>query len=61
MLFEMSSNGCKIDMNKEISEKDLKNPYNPIIYTIMKLITAETFLYKELNNATRNKDKTKIK
>ena len=48
-------------LDKPLTSKILSNPTHKITKHIIYLYTMESFIYPELNNACRNKDKTKIR
>ena len=44
----------------KIKLSDLLDPDNPLPQMILYIYSMETFLYNEINKASRNKDKSKI-
>ena len=58
MLFDLANIG---DLDKPLTAKILSDPYNKITKHILYLYSMETFIYADLNRASRDKDKTKIK
>lgn len=49
------------DMDKPLTERILSNPNHKITRHILYLYSMESFIYAELNRASREKDVTKIK
>lgn len=47
--------------DKPIDKKVFKDPYHPITRVLLKIYTMETFLYRNVNKATREKDSSKVK
>ena len=58
MLFDLAKLG---DLDKSLTPKILSNPDHPITRHILYLYSMESFIYDELNRATREKDESKIK
>ena len=58
MLFDLANLG---DLDKPLTAKILSDPYNKITRHILYLYSMESFIYADLNRASREKDKTKIK
>ena len=58
MLFEIANLG---DLNKPLTSKILSDPYHSVTKHILYLYSMETFIYSDLNRASREKDITKIK
>ena len=58
MLFDFHKKG---HLDKPLTAKILSDPYNKITKHILYLYSMETFIYADLNRASREKDKTKIK
>lgn len=58
MLFELANLG---DLNKPLTPKILSDSSNKITKHIIYLYTMESFIYAEMNKASRDKDKSKIK
>ena len=58
MLFDISNLG---DLNKPLTSKILSNPEHKITKHILYLYSMESFIYADMNNSSRKKDKTKIK
>merc|ERR1719353_2200620 len=48
-------------MNKPITPKLLADPSNDFVKKIVYIYSMETFIFKELNAASRNKDESKLK
>ena len=46
---------------KPLTAKILSNPYHPITKHLLYIYSMESFVYGELNETCRNKDKTRIK
>ena len=57
-LFDLTNLGG--DFDKPLSPKILSDPNHPITAHILYLYSMETFIYGDLNRASREKDKTKI-
>ena len=57
MLFDMAKLG---NMDKPLSPRVLSNPEHPITKHILYLYSMETFIYSDLNRASREKDMSKI-
>lgn len=49
------------DLDKPLNESILSNPDHRVTKHILYLYSMETFIYHELNKASRDKDKDKIK
>ena len=58
MLFDFANLG---DLDNPLTPKILSDPNNVITRHILYLYSMESFIYGELNKATRDKDKSKIK
>ena len=58
MLFDFARLG---DLDKPLTPKILSDPFHKITRHILYLYSMETFIYQDLNKASRIKDKTKIK
>ena len=58
MLFDMANLG---NLDKALTRKILANPEHPITRHILFLYSMESFIYGDLNKASRDKDQTKIK
>ena len=58
MLFNMASLG---DLDLPLKPEILSDPNNKITRHILYLYTMESFIYADMNQASRSKDKTKIK
>ena len=58
MLFSIAKLG---DLKKPLTAKILSDPTNKITKHILYLYSMESFIYADLNRASRDKDKTKIK
>ena len=58
MLFDMTELG---DLSKPLTPKLLSDPTHKITRHLLYLYSMETFIYPELNKASREKDKSKIK
>ena len=50
-----------VDMRKPLDFKSLSNPKNKFVKTMIYIYSMESFLFSEMNRATRNKDLSKIK
>ena len=50
-----------VEMNKPLSPKILSKSNQPFVQRLIYIYSMQTFLFKELNKASRNKDVTKIK
>ena len=57
-MFDLANLG---DLDKPLTAKILSDPYNKITRHILYLYSMESFIYADLNRASREKDKTKIK
>ena len=57
-LFELAQFG---NINKTLTPKILSNPDHKITKYIIYLYSMESFIYTDMNKASREKDKTKIK
>ena len=57
MLFDLANLG---NLEKPLTTKILSNPDHPITKHILFLYSMESFIYADLNKATRDKDETKI-
>ena len=49
------------DFNKPLTRKVLSDPNNEFVKTLIYLYSMESFIYKEMNKASRKKDVSKIK
>ena len=49
------------DFDKPLTAKILSDPFHKITKHILYLYSMETFIYSDLNRASREKDETKIK
>ena len=58
MLFDMRELG---DLSKPLKPKVLSDPNHKVTRHLLYLYSMETFIYPELNRASREKDKSKIK
>lgn len=58
MLFNMAELGS---LDRPLTPKVLSNPNHKITRHILYLYSMESFIYDELNQTTRNKDKKKVK
>ena len=58
MLFELAQLG---DLDKPLTQKMLSNPDHKVTKHILYLYSMESFIYADMNKASREKDKTKIK
>ena len=47
-------------LDKPLTLEIFTNPENPIVKSLLYVYTMETWLYPELNKASRNKDESKI-
>ena len=56
-LFDLASLG---DLNKPLTPKVLGNPNHKITKHLLYIYSMESFIYEELNRASRDKDVTKI-
>ena len=56
-LFDIAKLG---DLNKPLTPKILSNPNNTLTQHILYLYSMESFIYPELNRASREKDESKI-
>ena len=59
MLFDLADLGQHLD--HPLTPKILSNPYHAITHHILYLYTMESFIYADMNKASRTKDPTKIK
>ena len=50
-----------LDLKKPLDLKTLSNPNNKFVKTMIYLYSMESFLFKEMNKTTRDKDQEKIK
>ena len=57
-MFDMAKLG---DLDKNLTQEILSDPLNSITKHILYLYSMESFIYGELNTASRIKDKSKIK
>lgn len=57
-IFEMMKG---VDMNKPITPELLADPSNGFVKMIVYIYSMESFIFKELNAASRNKDESKLK
>ena len=57
MLFEIANLG---DLDKPLTRKILSNPIHNVTKHILYLYSMESFIYGELNQASRMKDESKI-
>ena len=57
MLFDMADLG---NLDQPLSAKILSNPNHPITRHLLYLYSMESFIYSELNQASRAKDKSKL-
>ena len=51
----------KVNMRKPLDLKTLSDPNNKFVQTLVYIYSMETFLFKEMNKATRDKNVDKIK
>lgn len=58
MLFDMAKLG---DLNKPLTAKILSNPSHPITKHLLYIYSMESFIYADLNQASRAKNKSKLK
>lgn len=49
-----------LDLKKPLRSKDLSNPDNDFVKTIIYIYSMESFLFYQINRATRSKDLSKI-
>ena len=56
-LFKLAEQG---DLDKPLTAEILSNPNNTIVKLILFIYSMESFIYEDLNRATRNKDPSKI-
>ena len=56
-LFELPKD---LQMTKPLTPKILSNPKNKFVKTLVYIYSMETFVFKEMNKASRSKDVTKI-
>lgn len=59
MLFELANLGA--NLHKPLTKKILSDPQHKITRHLLYLYTMESFIYENLNTASREKDKSKIK
>ena len=57
-LFQLADLG---DIDKPLTAKILSDPLNKIVQLILYIYSMESFIYQDLNRATRDKDQSKIK
>lgn len=57
-IFSLSSKSVKI--NQPLTLKILGNPKNEFVKTIIYIYSMESFVFKEMNKASRNKDTSQI-
>ena len=50
-----------IDCKKPLTPRILSNPNHDFVKTLVYIYTMETFIFSEINKASRNKDKEKIR
>ena len=50
-----------LDFTKPLTPKILSNPNHPFVKQLVYIYSMESFVYKEMNLASRSKDKSKIK
>ena len=55
-IFSLTESDFKIPLTPKI----LSNPSNSIVKTLIYIYSMESFLFKEMNQASRSKDTTKI-
>ena len=48
-------------MDSPLTSKILSNPNHPFVKTLVYIYSMESFVFKEINMASRNKDESKIK
>ena len=51
----------KVDFKKPLTPKILSDPNHKFVQTLLYIYSMESFIYSEMNKASRKKDKTKIK
>lgn len=56
-----SLNALASDMSKPLTPQILSDPDNEFVKTLVYIYSMESFLYVEMNKASRNKDDSKIK
>ena len=49
------------DFSKPLTPKILSDPNHPFVQTLVYIYSMETFVFSEMNKASRSKDKSKIK
>ena len=57
IIFSMAKS---IDLKKPLTTKILSDPENEFVQTLLYIYSMESFVFKEMNKATRDKDITKI-
>ena len=50
-----------IDIKKPLTTKILSNPEHELVKTLLYIYTMNSFVFKEMNKASRDKDLSKIK
>ena len=58
LLFDLGDLG---DLDKPLTPKILSNPNHPVTKHLLQIYSMESFIYKELNQASRAKDQAKLK
>lgn len=57
-IFQLSQS--KVDFKKPLTHDILSNSSHPFVKTIIYIYTMESFIFREMNKASRNKDTSKI-
>ena len=59
MIFQLAKS--KVDFKKPLTPKTLSDPNHPFVKTMLYIYSMESFIFSELNHASRMKDLSKIK
>ena len=58
-IFQLASN--EVDFKEPLTHDVLSNPNHQMVKTIVYIYTMESFIFREMNRASREKDLSKIK
>lgn len=53
--------GSDVDISKPLTPKILSDPNDPLVKTLMYIYSMQSFIYTDMNKASRTKDISKIK
>ena len=53
--------GSDVDISKPLTPKILSDPNHPLVKTLMYIYSMQSFIYTDMNKASRTKDISKIK